>query len=95
MAGSARRGAAEYEALTHQLAQLARRGQHPPCTDPGMRHLWTSDHGKDRARAMAMCRGCPLLEPCRAAGRNERWHVWGAVDRSPKPWAQRAELLAS
>lgn len=34
-----------------------------------------------RDAAIAVCRSCPALLPCREAGRNERYGVWGGVFR--------------
>lgn len=53
----------------------------PPCHDDDR---WTSDSPDDRARAAELCAGCAVLVPCGtfADAADERFHVWGGVDRS-------------
>jgi hypothetical protein len=36
----------------------------------------------DYAPALAICAGCPVAEPCRAAGTHERFGIWGGT-RAP------------
>lgn len=31
------------------------------------------------AYAAAICDGCPVIDACRAAGRSERWGIWGGT----------------
>ena len=71
--------AAAHRALA---AALARHGADAlPCH----RHEGpTSEDADERALVVtAMCPRCPILAPCAAAGRHERFGVWGGVDRSP------------
>jgi hypothetical protein len=37
-----------------------------------------------RAEALALCRCCPVSEPCRAFGEGEEHGVWGGVPRGPR-----------
>lgn len=71
--------------LTRSLVELASRGARPPCGDWRERHLWTSELAEDRAAAVELCAGCPVLLPCgdAAEAAGERWHVWAGVDRTP------------
>ncbi|MGJ3507953.1 WhiB family transcriptional regulator [Enemella sp. A6] len=74
--------------LAARLADLVDAGGGTPCTrqagtagsGPG---LWLSDSVADRRQAAELCRGCPILTPCREAGQSERWGVWGGRDRTP------------
>ena len=65
--------------------QAALRAAGPvPCTaDPD---AWTSDDAEVRAYAARACRGCPVLEACRAfAAANQEAHgVWAGVDRGDR-----------
>lgn len=51
---------------------------------PCRRHslLFTSERTVARARAAAMCQGCPVVLVCRSysARAGEEWHVWGGTD---------------
>ena len=51
------------------------------------RDRWTSNDPDARAWAAAVCvgRGCPVHEPCRDAGRDAGWLVWGGHDFTPPP----------
>jgi hypothetical protein len=74
------------ERLTKALADLAARGQRHHCSDPGLAHLWLSDHEEERAVAAALCVGCPVQMECWsvARARREKFGVWGSVDFTPK-----------
>ena len=73
--------------LTRALIDAAAKGLRPHCSDAGSHHLWLSDHEADRAIAARLCRHCPVETVCRdtAEQRDERWGVWGGVDRSIRP----------
>jgi Transcription factor WhiB len=73
--------------LTRALIDAAAKGLRPHCSDAGSHHLWLSDHEADRAIAVRLCRHCPVETVCRdtAEQRDERWGVWGGVDRSIRP----------
>lgn len=73
------------ERLTTALVSLASRGGRPPCGDWRERHLWTSELAEDRAAAVKLCTGCPIIVPCGEAAdaAGERWHVWAGRDRTP------------
>jgi hypothetical protein len=75
------------DALTIALLNMAAGGQRTHCSDPTSHHLWLSEHPQDRAIAAKLCRGCPVLTVCRdtAEERDERWGVWGGIDRSRRP----------
>jgi Transcription factor WhiB len=51
--------------------------------------IWFSDDALEQAIALAVCRTCPVREPCRAEGMGE-WGVWGATTAWQR-W-QRASL---
>jgi Transcription factor WhiB len=74
-------------ALNRALLSLAAAGDLPRCSDPITGELWTAEHAAHRAIAVKYCRGCPVLVLCgqAAAERDERWGVWGGVDRSTRP----------
>lgn len=68
--------------LDRALLHLAERGQRPPCAQRWAGDLWTSDDAGDRRQAAVLCRPCPVLEACAAAGdeARETFGVWGARD---------------
>lgn len=73
------------ERLTLALVQLAATGGRPPCGEYGGHVLWTSEDADDRAVAVQRCQDCPVLAECHQAAEeaDERWHVWGGLDRTP------------
>ena len=73
--------------LTIALLNAAVEGQRPHCSDPETHHLWLSEHERERQTAIMLCNHCPVLTVCRdtAEERDERWGVWGGVDRSVRP----------
>ena len=73
--------------FTKTLEIITAAGIRIHCSDPETRYLWLSDHAEDRARAVRLCRGCPILTPCREAAsvRRETFGVWGAEDRTRPP----------
>jgi hypothetical protein len=73
------RGRAESERLTRALITIASCGLRTHCSDPGTSELWLSEHEAERAEAVKLCRGCPVIQPCGQAAeeRDERWGVWG------------------
>lgn len=70
-----------HEALTAALDAR----QPVPCRTPGRTALWTSDAHEERAEAAEACQACPILAPCRAAGRFERFGTWAGRDVTVKP----------
>jgi hypothetical protein len=78
--------------LTRALLDAAARGERTHCSDPATHHLWLSDHDSERATAVMLCDHCPVLTVCRdtAEQRDERWGVWGGVDRSIRPGRKKA-----
>lgn len=79
--------------LTRSLVAMTDRKAQPPCgPDP---EPWFSPVPSVRAMAAHKCRTCPLLQPCREAGQDETWGVWGGIDRDkrhvplPKPHHNR------
>ena len=78
--------------LNRALLSLAAAGNWPRCSDPITRELWTAEHAAERALAVKWCKGCKILQLCAeaAAERDERWGVWGGVDRSARPGRQAA-----
>ena len=79
------RGGPATHALNRGLDALAKQRRHPPCAIPEIFHYWVSDSESDRAIAIRGCHRCPLLDACDAAAteRQERFGVWGGVDRTP------------
>jgi hypothetical protein len=75
------------ERLTKALADLAAHGLRQHCADPELSHLWLSDHADERAVAAILCAGCPVELLCwdAARARDERFGVWGGVDRTQHP----------
>ena len=78
--------------LNRALLSLAAAGNLPRCSDPITRELWTAEHTAERALAVKWCRGCPVLVLCGQAAieRDERFGVWGGVDRSARPGEKNA-----
>jgi hypothetical protein len=70
------------DALTRALITIAAKDERTHCSDPATHHLWQSDRDAERAEAVKLCRGCPVILECRQAAdaRDERWHVWGGLD---------------
>lgn len=74
------------EALDRALLDLAADGRRPRCGEPATHHLWTSEKADERARAAALCVGCPVLRQCAHAAEEEHeLFVWGGVDRGVRP----------
>lgn len=69
--------------LDRALLNLATEGRRPRCGEHADTDLWTSESPEDRRRAAELCSACPLLAPCAEAAEEmeERWHVFGGVDR--------------
>jgi hypothetical protein len=79
-----RPGAREaHERLTRALINLAAAGLRTDCSDVALHHLWLSESQQERAVAVRLCRGCPVLRECAEVGRYERFGVFGGVDRTP------------
>jgi hypothetical protein len=80
------------DALTIALLNMAAIGERTHCSDPTTHHLWLSEHDTERAAAVMLCDHCPVLTVCRdtAELRDERWGVWGGVDRSIRPGRKKA-----
>ncbi|MGE9806921.1 WhiB family transcriptional regulator [Janibacter sp. G1551] len=72
--------------LDRALLELADKGGRPRCGDPLEHPLWTSEHADERARAVALCGGCPLTTLCRdlADETGATWGVWAGHDYSLK-----------
>jgi hypothetical protein len=87
-----RRGRIATDRLTRALLDMAARGERTHCSDPTSHHLWLSEHETERAIAVMLCDHCPVLTVCRdtAEQRDERWGVWGGVDRSIRPGPKKA-----
>jgi hypothetical protein len=78
--------------LTLALLGLAAKGERTHCSDPITHHLWLSESESERAIAVTLCDHWPVLSVCRdtAEQRDERWGVWGGVDRSVRPGRKKA-----
>ena len=81
-----RRGAIASDRFTKALIDLAAAELRTHCSDPDTAHLWLSEYPEDRTQAVRLCEGCPVIMECwsAAVARDERWGVWGGVDRSPR-----------
>jgi hypothetical protein len=79
------RGRVESERLTRALVDLASRGQRPRCSDPVSSEMWLSEDQAGRKQAARMCRGCPVIDPCRDVGQYQTFGVYGGVDRTRRP----------
>lgn len=70
-----------HEVLARRIRDLADDGRPVPCTGLS---LPISEDADDRAVVVEfLCPRCPALVACDAAGRFERFGVWGGLDRSP------------
>ncbi len=78
------------EDLARVLAAALEADEHPPCTYPDKAPLWLSEAHEERAEAAEECQACPILDPCRAAGRFERFGTWGGRDTGAKKARQEA-----
>lgn len=61
------------------LARALLGGKVPPCAGDVR---FTADDPTARAAAAELCCGCPLNDPCHAAGTTATAGVWGGVDRT-------------
>ena len=79
------------EQLSLALAELATQGRRPRCGEPGGHEMWLSDDATDRAQAASWCAGCAVLTECGAAAdeHDEKFGVFGGVDRTPAPTSRR------
>lgn len=59
-----------------------------PCTETDP-ELWYSEDHKERAQAAKICGTCPLVFECAEAGRDEKWGIWGGIDRGEPFRARR------
>lgn len=74
------------DTLDRALLDLAADGRRPRCGEPADHLLWTSESADERARAAALCAGCPVLQPCaRAAEEEHELFVWAGVDYGTRP----------
>lgn len=72
--------------LDRALLDLATEGRRPRCGEPAEHLWWTSEKADERARAAALCVGCPVLQPCAHAAEEEgELFVWAGVDRGTRP----------
>jgi hypothetical protein len=79
------RGRTESDQLTRALLDMASRGLRTHCSDPSLSELWLSEHEAERAEAVKLCRGCPVLLECREVGKYQTWGVFGGRDVSRRP----------
>jgi Transcription factor WhiB len=79
------RGRTESDRLTTALLNLTAIGQRPHCGDPVTSELWLSEHEAERAEACRLCRGCPVLLPCRDVGQYQSFGVYGGIDVTRRP----------
>jgi hypothetical protein len=79
------RGRTESDRLTRALLNLTSRGLRPHCGDAGTGGVWLSEVEAERAEAVKLCRGCPVILECGAAAtaRGERFGTLSGVDRTP------------
>jgi hypothetical protein len=83
--------------LTVALLTIASQGLRTNCSEPETHHYWLSDFPTERALAVRACHGCPVLQPCLEAAQlnDERFGVWGGVDRSRPARAKRSKQTGS
>lgn len=70
---------AAHEALNKAIDELRAAGRGLPC-DGDSRFI--AEAAKERAQVVELCQPCPIRAECFAAGRRQKWGVWGGVDRS-------------
>jgi hypothetical protein len=83
------KGAAS-ERLVRALINAAAAGLRTHCSDGASKHMWLSDDEQERAVAVELCSGCPVIRECgeAASARGEKFGVWAAEDKTPpKPVA--------
>ena len=80
-----KRAAPARETLNRALLRVLSAGLRTPCMiDPA---LWTDEpdrrHRTARQEAAEACGHCPIITECHAYAEvaEERWHVWGGVNR--------------
>lgn len=74
------------DALDRALLDLAAEGRRPRCGELADHLWWTSEKADERARAAALCVGCPVLQQCAQAAEEEgEFFVWAGVDHGTKP----------
>jgi hypothetical protein len=80
------------ERLTRALVDTASRGLRAHCSDPTTSALWLSEDEPERAEAVRLCRGCPVIQPCRTAAtaNNETFGVFGGKDFTRRPGKKKA-----
>jgi hypothetical protein len=76
---------AESLALLRALLNVTSRDLRPHCSDAGTGGLWLSDLEAERAEAVKLCVGCPVILECGAAAtaRGVRFGTCGGIDRTP------------
>jgi hypothetical protein len=74
----ARRAREANDKLTRALIATARQGLRWYCADAG--DLWLSEWEAERAEAVLLCQGCPIIAPCAEVGRFQTFGVFGGRD---------------
>ena len=74
-----------HEVLAEALNAAVASGQVPACLLPLNAPLWLSDSHEERAQAAEYCHGCPVLDACAEAGREEKFGTWGGRDVTVRP----------
>ena len=71
-------------ALTLALTDALDRGQWIHCSSSD---AWTSDEADPDEREVAadLCRSCPVVTECAAAGESESWGIWAGEWKGPAP----------
>ena len=85
MTANAEAQALALDALHDALSAAVNARRRVPCRVPGHGAAWTSEAHEERADAAEACQACPILDPCRAAGRFEPFGTWGGRDRTRRP----------
>lgn len=82
--------------LNTELIALLDAGQRPACAQDRGR-LWLSELPSERAQAVPLCAGCPVLAACHAAAEasDERHGVWAGIDRTVSVSTQRRRRAAA
>lgn len=67
-------------AALHRVLDGLRAKQTPPPCDGDER--FTAESPAEREQVLEACRPCPIRAACFTAGRNQKWGIWGGIDRS-------------
>ena len=78
-----RGGPEAWAALDAALLAADEREQVVPCR--GLWHLFCAEDPDARARAAALCEGCPVIDACAGVAPFVAFGTWAGRDRTPSP----------